>query len=90
MNVSERIKMVRYMEHIARCINNENIFMTWLSYGVADGDIDSDTTDMELLGYVDDDETFAELMDVFLNCMKRAEKSGGLYCDDVVSRYRGE
>lgn len=90
MNITDRVKMVRAMEYISRCINNENIFMTWLTDGVADGDIDSDTTDMELLGYVEDDEDFADLMETFLHCMSRAKKSGGLYCDDVVSGYRGE
>lgn len=85
MNTADRIKMVRAMEYIARSINDENIIMSWLGYGVADGDIDENTTDDDLLGYVEDDVTFAELMGVFLYCMKRAEKNGGLYCDDVVS-----
>ena len=39
MNTKERVKMVKAMEYIARQLNDESIFMGWLSIGVADGDI---------------------------------------------------
>lgn len=80
----ERINCIRAMETIARCINDETIFESWLTYGVADGDIDDSTTDEELEYYCDDD-TFAGLMHTFLSIMSRAKRSGGLYCDGVVS-----
>lgn len=80
----ERINMVRAMETIARSVNDESAFDLWLYLGVADGDIDDDTTDEELEDYCDD-ETFAELMDTFLKLMARAKKSGGLYCDGITS-----
>ena len=86
INKTERIQMVRAMETLARAINDEDVFMSWLSAGVADGDIDENTKDEELDYYVDDDETFAELMGEFLWCMKKAHKSGGLYVDGVVSK----
>ena len=79
-----RINMVRAMETIARCTNDESAFDLWLSMGVADGDIDENTTDEELEDYCDD-ETFAELMDTFMKLMARARKSGGLYCDGITS-----
>lgn len=79
-----RVNMVRAMETIARCTNDESAFNLWLSMGVADGDIDETTTDEELEYYCDD-VTFAELMDTFLHLMARARKSGGLYCDGIVS-----
>lgn len=79
-----RVNMVRAMETIARAVNDEYVFDLWLSIGVADGDIDEDTTDEELEDYCDD-ETFAGLMDAFLKLMARAKKSGGLYCDDIAS-----
>lgn len=79
-----RVNMVRAMETIARCTNDESAFNLWLSMGVADGDIDEDTTD-EDLEYYCDDVTFAELMDTFLKLMARAKKSGGLYCDGITS-----
>lgn len=79
-----RVNMVRAMETIARCTNDESAFNLWLSMGVADGDIDEDTTDEELEYYCDD-VTFAELMDTFLKLMARAKKSGGLYCDGITS-----
>lgn len=84
--VQERIQMVRAMEFICRCINDEEIIMSWLMCGVADGDINKDTTDAEIYeAYCDSDTNFAELMDCFLRCMLRANKSGGLYCGEVVS-----
>lgn len=91
MNTIERIKMVKAMEFICRNINDENILWPWLSVGVADGDIkygdltasEEEAEDMEF--YIRD-EDFADLMDTFLYCMKRAGKSGGLYCDGIVSK----
>jgi hypothetical protein len=35
----ERVELVRAMELIARAVNDEDVFMTWLISGVADGDI---------------------------------------------------
>ena len=93
MNISERIKMVKAMEYIARQINDENVFERWLYCGVADGDIEYGDTgydhliDKELIDYVDDDECFADLMGVFLGCMARAHKSGGLWCDHVLDMH---
>ena len=59
-------------------------------YGVADGDIaygnlNVDAEDEEDLDYYISDKAFAELMDDFLTVMYDAGKSGGLYCDRVVS-----
>lgn len=90
IDVDERIKMIKAMEFITRHINNENVFDRWLVFGVADGDIeygdlsvlDTDVEDME---YWLDNSNFSELMQEFLDCMRDARKSGGLYCDSVVS-----
>lgn len=87
----ERIAMVKAMEYIARQVNDENGFMTWLMNGVADGDIpyadfqyrDVSEDDMALC-YVDDDKDFADLMATFLRLMNRARLSGGLFCGGVV------
>ena len=84
MKKSERIKMVRAMEFIARTVNDEDVFEYWLMNGVADGDIDESTADEDLEYYIEDD-TFSELMGDFLFLMHRAERSGGLYIDNVVS-----
>lgn len=92
MKAIERVKMIKAMEFIARNINDENIFVNrWLVAGVADGDIDygdlsADKEDAENLEYYMDDATFADLMELFLRCMASAKKSGGLYCDGVVSK----
>lgn len=94
MKVVERKSIVLAMEEIARCINDESIFDRWLMVGVADGDVPPVTDDRDKLptiddiddGYVDDDEDFALLMKVFLDMMSSAAKSGGLYCDGVVSQ----
>ena len=85
MKTRLRTEVVRAMETLARCINDEDVFEGWLICGVADGDIDHTTEDEELEYYIED-ETFAELMGTFLNVMARAKKSGGLYVDGVVSK----
>ena len=86
MNLSRRAKVVRAMETIARCVNDEEVFYRWLLCGIADGDIDDDTTD-EDLEYYCEDKTFADLMERFLDLMTAAKKSGGLYEDKIVSKY---
>ena len=80
-----RTEVVRAMETLARSVNDEYVFEEWLMCGVADGDIEPTTEDEELEYYIED-ETFAELMGTFLNVMKNAYKSGGLYVDGVVSK----
>ena len=92
MKIEERIKMVKAMEFIARQINDEDVFYSWLSVGVADGDIEygdlqvteDDADNLEY--YYSDDKEFADLMETFLRIMAKARKSGGLYCDNVVSK----
>ena len=85
MNKNERFEMIKAMDLIARQLNDEDIMEAWLMYGVADGDIDSDTTQEDLEDYMDDD-TFAELMSAFIHVIACSGKSGGLYCDGVVSK----
>lgn len=84
--LEERINMVRAMEFICRQINDEDVLEDWLIGGVADGDIDRNTSDSDIvaMGYTDDD-TFVDLMDCFLRRMKGAYRSGGLYCGGLVS-----
>ena len=102
MNVQDRVEMVKAMEYIARHINDENVFEGWLVEGVADGDIyygdltyepssvqgatpASESTPDSAEDYIEDRD-FADLMDTFLWCMQKAYKSGGLYCDGIVSK----
>ncbi len=89
-NQIERIKLVKAMEYVARQINDELVFEGWLTDGVADGDVeygdlDVNPSDLEEFEYYLEDKNFADLMDTFLWVMQRAKKSGGLYCDGVVS-----
>ena len=90
MNKAKRMKMVKAMEFIARQVNDEQVFEAWLVDGVADGDIPyGDLLDTSCDGDLEiytDDETFADVMDTFLYVMKGASKSGGLYCDGIVSK----
>ena len=88
MNRVEREKMVRAMEYIARQVNDEMVFENWLMDGVADGDIDYGDicpNGDENLEYYLEDKNFKYLMSEFLYVMNKAWKSGGLYCDHVVS-----
>lgn len=89
MNLKTRAEMIRAMETVARAVNDEEVFEAWLVMCVADGDIDDDTTD-EDLEYYCEDETFADLMERFLDLMTKAKKNGGLYIDKVVSKYEEE
>lgn len=87
MDKVSRQKMVLAMEYIARQVNDEDVFMNWLMVGVADediryGEINPDAVD----DYYIEDDNFRELMDVFLTLMKDARESGGLYCDDIVTK----
>lgn len=91
MNNNERIKLVKAMEFVARQVNDEEVFEGWLINGVADGDIEYGSLeviedDKEILDCYIGDEDFAELMALFLRVMNRASKSGGLYCDSIVSK----
>ena len=88
MRAKERAELVRAMETVARCINDEEVFEGWLICGVADGDIDENTTDEDLACYYEDDKDFADLIEEFMHLMARARKSGGLYCDGVCAGER--
>lgn len=86
----ERIKAVKAMEFLARQINNENIFETWLSMGPADGDIkygDLTSDNSEDLEYYIEDNEFRDLMKTFLNLMSKAKEDGGLYCGNICSNH---
>ena len=50
------------------------------------GTLDVQPDDAEDMACYIEDENFADLMDTFLWCMREARKSGGLYCDNVVSK----
>lgn len=94
MNRENRVKMVKAMELIARMINDEDVWFHWAAMGVADGDIETgDLTPDDpdgVLEYYLEDEHFAYTMETFLSVMARAKKSGGLYCDNVVSSFGKE
>ena len=87
MNRKDRAKMVAAMEYIARQVNDEDLFCNlWLTCGVADGDLTGEEEyDDETFDWYIHDEEFSELMGTFLDLMRRAYKSGGLYCDRVLS-----
>lgn len=88
--LGERIKVIKAMELIARQINDEEVFINWLTCGVPDGDIPyGDITTDPLDGVLDwwyDDDNYADLMRVFLDCMAAAKKPGGLLSDGVTSK----
>ena len=92
MNTTERIKLIKAMEYLARQINDEDIFAGWLYNGVPDGDIAyGDLTicleDKEDFAFLCEDDEFSDLMGVFLRIMARAVKSGGLYCDGILDAH---
>lgn len=100
MDMKERKQLVLAMETVTRAINDEEILEGWLMCGVADGDLDSDSTweDVDDF-YVENDVRFADLMSCFVRTMRRMvdddefdeeerkKGNGYLYCDKVVSKY---
>lgn len=87
-NLTERVKMVKAMEFIARQVNDECVFDRWLMAGVADGDIEyGDLSDEPgEAGWYTGNGTFRDLMSTFLRLMASAKASGGLYCNGVTTR----
>lgn len=83
MNTEERVKVIKAMDTLARCINDECIFNSWLISGVADGD--GESTDANIADNYTEDETFRDLLSLFLKLMYRASRDG-LYCDKVLSK----
>ena len=89
--ITERAKMIACMEYVARQINDENVFDSWLMCGVADGDIEyGNLNPNDVEDYYTDDKTFEEIMSCFLRCMKRAYDSGGLYCAEIVCKDKND
>lgn len=86
MDRVERTKMVKAMEFICRQINDEDVFDGWLMNGVPDEDIEYGDLSNNLIDDIyTEDECFKQLMACFLRRMKRAGKSGGLMCDNIVA-----
>ena len=83
MILKRRAEIVRAMNTMVTCINDEDLIDRWLYYGVADGDIKPGTTDEDLECYCDD-ESFEKLMDLFQKLMWCA-RNDGLYADRVSS-----
>ena len=83
----ERAQTVIEMEHIVRCLNDEEIFETWLSLGVADGDITENTTVEDIIDdeYYIEDQNFSELMGLFIRLIAKSKKNGGLYVGGITS-----
>lgn len=86
-----RIKMVKAMEFIARQLNDEYIYESWAVFGVGEDDIEyadlscDEEAEFEDFKYYIKDKEFSDLMELFVHLMARAKKSGGLYCDGIVS-----
>ena len=79
-NVAKRIELIKAMDMIARCINDEDILVDgWLAGGVPDGLVEEG--DEAIAGFTSD-ENMKDFMDCFMRCMVRASKSGGLFYMD--------
>ena len=77
MEKSDRIAALKAMALLAKSANDETAIDYWLTYGIADGDEESD----EQLEYYTDDEQFKEIIEAFLETMRQSE---GLYIDSVL------
>lgn len=100
-NLKERKQLILAMETVVRSINAEDVIEGWLMCGVADGDLNENSTweDVDDI-YVEDDENFADIMSCFVRTMRRMiddddfddeERRKGnyyLYCDRITSKYK--
>lgn len=86
MNLKSRVATVRAMDEIIRSLNDENKMMTWLMYGVPDGEIDKNTKDEDLRWLVESDAGFADLMYWFIRIMNKVSPNGGMWVDGVCSK----
>ena len=86
MKIKERKQTVLAMENLVRSVSNEEYIESWLMCGVPDGDLNKDSTWEDVDDYFIEDDNFAELMQLFLKIMSRANKDGGLYIDSVSSK----
>lgn len=78
-------KEIRAMDTLVRCLNDEELFMSWLSLGVADGDCEYyDDLGLYEEYYEDNEEDFKEMVVLFRNLIKESEEDG-LYIGDVVA-----
>ncbi len=76
--LKERVKLLRAMETIARCVNDEDVFELWIIHGIPDGEIKENTTDEDLEWLAEDEDSMLDIMDTFVKLMKNAYRSGGL------------
>ena len=85
---SRRLALI-CMEFMARQINDEDVFYSWLMCGVPDGDIQYGNFDLDQIAEDDevmlDDEGFYGIANCFLARMKAAHISGGLWCGNVCT-----
>jgi hypothetical protein len=86
MDLKSRVATVRAMDEVIRSLNDENKMMTWLMYGVPDGEIDEDTKDEDLRWLVESDAGFADLMYWFIRIMNKVSPNGGMWVDGVCSK----
>ena len=86
MDLKSRVATVRAMDEVIRSLNDENKMMTWLMYGVPDGEIDENTKDEDLRWLVESDAGFADLMYWFIRIMNKVSPDGGMWVDGVCSK----
>ena len=93
--MENRKRMVLAMEMLVRSINNEDIMMSWLYNGVADGDISDYSIDTNEVDdyYIEgerrddsDKNSYKQLMSLFLRLMYKAYLDGGICDSGIVSR----
>ena len=77
MNKNYRIAALKAMALLAKSANDEYAIDYWLTYGIADGDEESD----EELEYYTEDEQFKDIIAAFLKTMRQSE---GVYIDGIL------
>lgn len=83
----EEWKFLKSMHHIMQSLNDEEIYLQWLSLGIADGD---DLDDFyTAAGYLDQ-KTLNGLTLLFEDCVAAARRSGGFWLGSLDCTRLGE
>ena len=83
-----RKSLVLSMDRIIRSINCEIYIEQWLMSGVADGELDNNSTIDDVDDFYIQDDEFKILMDVFSKLVDKAIRNGGFYCDGIISKQK--
>ena len=79
-----KVNILRAMDEIILSANNEDHIMLWLSLGIADGDSENFTDEEFYEYYCEDEELYADIINLFCRMIPKVIADGGIYDGDNV------